>query len=160
MAVDGVCLTIEVTVGARVSPVIVRVLLTRLLSAPFVNVFAATDNDDDRLWVFVVGVNIDVNTFGSAVAAMVDREPPLIVMSLSVKPVGIALKVRVMLAVSPDFIVALSLVRVRVGLTTAASLKSTTRLLVVAPVTIDALPPAKSPFAKVTVRLLMSSAFA
>lgn len=38
--------------------------------------------------------------------------------------------------------------------------KSTTRLLVVAPVTIDAIPPVKSPFAKVTVRLLMSSAFA
>lgn len=35
---------------------------------------------------------------------MADREPPLIVMSLSVKPVGIALKVRVMLAVSLDFI--------------------------------------------------------
>ena len=50
VAVEGVCLTIEVTVGARVSPVIVRVLLARLLSeVAFVNVFAATEIDDDRL---------------------------------------------------------------------------------------------------------------
>ncbi len=96
VAVEGVCLTIEVTVGAKVSPVIVSVLLAMLLSeVAFVNVFAATDIVEDRLWVFVVGVNIDVNTFKSPVAVMEDREPPLIVMSLSVKFVGTSLKVRV-----------------------------------------------------------------
>lgn len=130
VAVEGVCLTIEVTVGAKVSPVIVSVLLAMLLSeVAFVNVFAATDIVEDRLWVFVVGVNIDVNTFKSPVAVMEDREPPLIVMSLSVKFVGTSLKVRVRFAVSPDFTVALSLVMVRVGLLLTVTLIASSYVL-------------------------------